>query len=214
VKTVLCFGDSNTWGCIPLTGPAPPRRYGPSRRWPGVLRRELGDGHWVVEEGLNGRTTVWDDALQPHRNGRDLLLPSLLTHQPVDLVIVMLGTNDLKRRFGLSAREIAAGAGLLLDVVAASGCGPRQAAPRALLVCPPPPGRLDQFAEEFAGAAERARDLAAHYQAEAAERGCPFVDAGAHIGSSDTDGIHLDAPAHETLGVVLAKQVRELLASG
>jgi hypothetical protein len=111
-----------------------------------------------------------------------------------------------------SLRPVAAVAGLLLDVVAASGCGPREAAPRALLVCPPPPGRLDQFAEEFAGAVERARDLAAHYQAEAAERGCPFVDAGAHIGSSDTDGIHLDARAHETLGVVLAKQVRELLA--
>jgi lysophospholipase L1-like esterase len=145
VKTVLCFGDSNTWGCMPLTGPEPPRRYGPSRRWPGVLRRELGDGHWVVEEGLNGRTTVWDDALEPHRNGRDLLLPSLLTHQPVDLVIVMLGTNDLKRRFGLGARDIAAGA---------------------------------------------------------------------HVSFSDTDGIHLDASAHETLGVVLAREVHDLLASG
>jgi lysophospholipase L1-like esterase len=212
VKTILCFGDSDTWGCVPLTGPGPPRRYGPSQRWPGVLRRELGDGHWVVEEGLNGRTTVWDDALEPHRNGRDLLLPSLLTHQPVDLVIVMLGTNDLKRRFGLGARDIAAGAGMLLDVVAASGCGPEESAPRALLVCPPPPGRLDRFAEEFAGAAERSRDLARHYAAVAADRACPFVDAGAHIGSSDTDGIHLDAPAHQRLGAVLAEEARKLLA--
>ena len=61
MKTILCYGDSNTWGCIPLTGAHPPRRYGPAQRWPGVLRRELGNGFWIVEEGLNGRTTVWDD---------------------------------------------------------------------------------------------------------------------------------------------------------
>ena len=54
MRTIMCYGDSNTWGCIPLTGPQPPRRYGPAQRWPGVLRRELGDGYWIVEEGLNG----------------------------------------------------------------------------------------------------------------------------------------------------------------
>jgi lysophospholipase L1-like esterase len=197
VKTVLCFGDSNTWGCIPQTGPQPPRRYGPSQRWPGVLRRELGDGYWIVEEGLNGK---------------DLLLPSLMTHQPVDLVIVMLGTNDLKRRFGVDARDVAAGAGMLLDIVGASGCGPEESAPGALLVCPAPVGRLDLFAEEFAGAVESSRDLARQYAAVAAARSCPFLDAGAHIRSSDTDGIHLDATEHERLGVVVAQQVYRLLA--
>ena len=124
VKTIMCYGDSNTWGCIPLTGPQPPRRYGPAQRWPGVLRRELGDGYWIVEEGLNGRTTVWDDPLEPFRSGKELLVPCLMTHQPIDLVIVMLGTNDLKGRFGVGARDIAAGAGLLLDIVRASDCGP------------------------------------------------------------------------------------------
>jgi lysophospholipase L1-like esterase len=211
VKSILCFGDSNTWGCIPQTGPEPPRRYPSSQRWPGVLRRELGDGYWIVEEGLNGRTTVWDDPLEPSRNGKDLLLPSLMTHQPVDLVVVMLGTNDLKHRFGVGARDIAAGAGMLLDLVRASACGPEQSPPRALLVCPAPLGRLDLFAEEFAGAVERSRDLARQYTAVADARSCPFVDAGAHVRSSDTDGIHLDAPAHERLGVVVAQQVRQLL---
>jgi lysophospholipase L1-like esterase len=76
VKTILCFGDSNTWGCIPLTGARPPRRHGPAQRWPGVLRRELGDGFWIVEEGLNGRTTVWDDPLEPFRSGKELLAPA------------------------------------------------------------------------------------------------------------------------------------------
>ncbi|MGH3100205.1 MAG: GDSL-type esterase/lipase family protein, partial [Thermoleophilia bacterium] len=142
MKTIMCYGDSNTWGCIPLTGAEPPRRYGPADRWPGVLRRELGDGFWIVEEGLNGRTTVWDDPLEPFRSGKELLGPSLLTHQPIDLVIVMLGTNDLKIRFGASARDIAAGAGFLLDIVGASDCGPEGSPPQALLVCPPPVGRL------------------------------------------------------------------------
>ena len=137
MKTILCFGDSNTWGCIPLTGAHPPRRYGPAQRWPGVLHRELGDGFWIVEEGLNGRTTVWDDPLEPFRSGKELLVPCLLTHQPIDLVIVMLGTNDLKGRFRVGARDIAAGAGLLLDIVHASACGPGESPPQALLVCPP-----------------------------------------------------------------------------
>ena len=108
-----------------------------------MLRRELGEGHWIVEEGLNGRTTVWDDPLEPHRNGRELLLPILLTHQPLDLVIVMLGTNDLKHRMNASAAEIAEGAGMLVDIVAASGCGPDGRAPQTLLVCPAPIARLD-----------------------------------------------------------------------
>ena len=124
MKSILCYGDSNTWGCIPLPGLDPASRFPPATRWPGVLRRELGDGYWIVEAGLNGRTTVWDDPLEPHRNGRKLLLPTLLTHQPLDLVIIMLGTNDLKHRLNASAAEIAEGAGMLVDIVTGSGCGP------------------------------------------------------------------------------------------
>ena len=208
----MCYGDSNTWGCIPLTGPQPPRRYGPAQRWPGVLRRELGDGYWIVEEGLNGRTTVWDDPLEPFRSGKELLAPCLMTHEPIDLVIVMLGTNDLKSRFGVGARDIAAGAGLLLDVVLASACGPGGSPPRAILVCPPPLGRLGLLAEEFAGAVERSRDLTRHFAAVADARSCPWIDAGAHVRSSDDDGIHLDASNHERLGVVVAQHVRRLFA--
>ncbi len=142
MKTVLCYGDSNTWGCIPLEGSracsAAIRRR---RAGPECSGSELGDGYWVVEEGLSGRTTVWDDALSPHRNGRELLPPLLLTHEPLDLVIIMLGTNDLKHRIGVSAREIAEGAGMVVDVVAGSDCGPGGGAPQTLLVCPPPVAR-------------------------------------------------------------------------
>ncbi len=207
MKSILCFGDSNTWGCVPLEGPVPSRRFPPATRWPGVLRSELGDGYWVVEEGLNGRTTVWDDPLELHRNGRKLLPPLLLTHQPLDLVIVMLGTNDLKRRIGGSASEIAEGAGMLVDIVTGSGCGPEGHAPQALLVCPPPIARLDLLDDTFEGALEKSRELAGHFGAVAAERSCGFLDAGTVISSSDVDGIHLDEPEHRKLGQAVAEHV-------
>jgi lysophospholipase L1-like esterase len=210
VKTVLCYGDSNTWGCIPLTGPEPSRRLPPDERWPGVLRHELGPDYCVIEEGLNGRTTVWEDGLEPYRNGREFLPPILLSHQPIDVVVLMLGTNDLKRRFGVSAREVAEGAAQLVDLVRASaGCGPGEAPPEVLLVCPPPLGPLDRFAEEFEGGLEKSRQLARHFHALAAERECPFLDAGVHLSSSDGDGVHLDRDAHRLLGEVVAAAVRD-----
>ena len=212
MTTILCYGDSNTWGCIPLEGQAPAERFPPDTRWPGVLRRELGEGHWIVEEGLSGRTTVWDDPLEPHRNGRELLLPILLTHQPLDLVIIMLGTNDLKHRLNASAAEIAQGAGMLVDIVARSGCGPNGGVPQTLLVCPPPIAEVDQFDDEFEGGAEKSRQLAGHFAAIAEARSCTFLDAGAVIESSDVDGIHLDEPQHVALGAVIATHLRRLLA--
>jgi lysophospholipase L1-like esterase len=212
VKTVLCYGDSNTWGCIPFTAPGPPRRFPPDERWPGVLRQELGPDFWVVEEGLNGRTTVWDDGLEPYRNGRTLLPPILLSHQPVDVVILMLGTNDLKRRFALSAREVAEGAAQLVDLVHGNAaCGPADDAPAALLVCPPPLGRLQHFAEEFEGGREKSRALAGCFQAVAAAHGWPLLDAGAHVSSSDADGIHLDRDANRVLGGAVAAALRPML---
>ncbi len=211
MKSILCYGDSNTWGCIPVQGPEPAARFPPEKRWPGVLRRELGDGYWVVEAGLSGRTTVWDDPLEPHRNGRELLLPTLLTHQPLDLVVIMLGTNDLKRRLGGSAGEIATGAGMLVDVVDASGCGPEGAPPQTLLICPPPVLEVDPLEDEFEGATEKSRRLAERYAATAAARSCAFLDAGSVISSSEVDGIHLDEPEHERLGIAVAERVRPLL---
>jgi lysophospholipase L1-like esterase len=211
VPDVLCYGDSNTWGCVPLEGQEPVRRFSPLERWPGVLGRELGADYWVVEAGLNGRTTMWADALEPHRNGCELLAPTLLSHFPLDVVVLMLGTNDLKRRFGVSAAEIATGAGQLVELVLASGCGPDGLAPRVLLVCPPALGRLGQFADDFEGGEAKSRELAARFRAVADATRVGFVDAGRHVRTSDVDGVHLDAEAHEALGRAVASAVRELL---
>src|SRR3954462_1773041 len=99
MKTIVCFGDSNTWGYDPASN----GRFGPTNRWTGVLQTALGSDYRVIEEGLNGRTTTVDDPIHDHRNGRHYLPPCLESHAPFDLVTIMLGTNDLKARFNSSA---------------------------------------------------------------------------------------------------------------
>jgi lysophospholipase L1-like esterase len=207
VKTILCYGDSNTWGW----DPAGKGRFGSTKRWPGVLRQELGEGFVVIEEGLNGRTTIWDDPIYPYRNGKHYFVPCLESHAPLDLVVIMLGTNDLKRRFDLSAFDIAEAAGILVGLALASGAGPGGAAPKTLLVAPPPVGRLSEYAEMFEGAEAKSRRLGASYRAVAGWSGCPFLDAGEVIASSDVDGIHFEVAEHRTLGRAVADRVREIL---
>jgi lysophospholipase L1-like esterase len=207
MKTVLCYGDSNTWGYNPSTG----ARYAPDERWPGVMRAALGEGYTVIEEGLNGRTTVWDDPIEPGRNGKPYFLPCLLTHHPLDLVIILLGTNDLKHRFGLSAYDIARGAAVLVELAQASDAGPEDGPPEVLLVAPPPVARLTNFSLEFVGAEEKSRALGREYRLLAEELRCAFLDAGSVVISSDRDGIHLDLDQQAALGRALAAKVAALL---
>ncbi|MEZ4669278.1 MAG: SGNH/GDSL hydrolase family protein [Anaerolineae bacterium] len=214
MKNILCYGDSNTWGCPPLEGwpITNVQRYGPDVRWGSVMRTTLGDGYWVVEEGLNGRTSVWDDPVEGEfRKGKTYLLPCLLSHAPLDLVILMLGTNDLKHRNGLSAWDIASGAGALIDVIQSSASGPSDSAPRVLLLCPPPIGKLTIFAEMFTGSEATSRQLAPHYQQVARDKGCEFLDVGQVIRSSDRDGIHFEAADQQKLGRTVAERVKQIL---
>jgi lysophospholipase L1-like esterase len=206
-KTILCFGDSNTWGYNPVTQ----ARYPRDERWPGVLRRELGDGYLVIEEGLNGRTTVWDDPIEGYKNGKEYMIPCLETHRPIDLVIIMLGTNDLKMRFSLPAYDIAEGAGVLVDVVLKSEAGPGDGVPKILLIAPPPLGELSDFAETFEGGRAKSKKLAEHFRRVAEERDCPLLDASEVIISSDIDGVHFDPGEHRKLGVAVAGRVKQLL---
>jgi lysophospholipase L1-like esterase len=207
MKTILCYGDSNTWGYSPIDG----GRYPRDVRWPGVLRTELGEGYLVIEEGLNGRTTVWDDPIEGYKNGREYLIPCLETHKPLDLVVILLGTNDLKMRFSVSAFDIASGAGVLVDVVQKSATGPDSSAPEVLLLAPPPIARLTDFAEMFEGARPKAERFAAHYRRVAAEKGCAFLDTGKVIVSSNLDGIHFEPGEHQKLGEAVAALVKDLV---
>jgi lysophospholipase L1-like esterase len=207
VKTILCYGDSNTWGYNPATQ----TRFSRDERWAGVLRLELGDDYLVIEEGLNGRTTVWDDPIEGYKNGKEYLIPCLTTHKPLDLVIILLGTNDLKKRFSLSAYDIANGAGVLVDIVQKSDTGPDEKAPQLLLLAPPPIARLSEYAEMFEGAEPKSRKLSEHFRRVSVEYGCELLDTAGIIVSSDIDGIHFEAQEHRKLGQAVAERVRKLL---
>jgi lysophospholipase L1-like esterase len=207
MKRILCFGDSNTWGYDPATQ----NRMDRDTRWAGVLRNQLGAEYEVIEEGLNGRTTVWNDPIEGYKNGHDYLIPCLETHRPLDLVVIMLGTNDLKKRFSLSAYDIAQGAGVLVRVVQQSAAGYAGEPPHVLLMAPPVVTRLTAFAEMFEGADAKSTGFARHYAAVATMMGCEFLDAGSLIRSSDLDGIHFEAREHATLAKAVAEKVKEIL---
>ncbi len=207
MQTVLCYGDSNTWGFDPATQTRFPRDV----RWTGVLRNSLGPDYVVIEEGLNGRTTVWSDPIEgEHKSGKTYLVPCLESHAPLDVVALMLGTNDLKMRFSVSPFDICAGIEVLIKIIRASEAGPDGGAPQILLIAPPPVARLSNYAEMLEGAGPKSRRLAGHYQELAALHGCGFLDAGQVIVSSDLDGIHFEAGEHAKLGRAVAEQVKRI----
>ena len=210
MATIVCFGDSNTWGFDPATG----GRLDRAVRWPGVLRRELGGEHEVIEEGLNGRTTCWEDRVHEGRNARDYLPACLWSHAPVDVVVIMVGTNDLKAQFDADAPLIAAGASGLVDLARRSLAGPGGTPPRVILVAPPPLGPVAGRSEiwGFATGHAKSEELGRLYRTAAEWAGCAFLDAGAVVTASPIDGVHLEPAAHEKLGVAVAEVVRGLLA--
>ena len=219
MRTIICYGDSNTHGTLPidfdlLETPFISSRYRLPRekRWTGILQRELGGGYYVIEEGLNGRTTVWDDPVEgTHKNGLKYLVPCLESHAPVDLVLLMLGTNDLKTRFSVSAFDIALSAGVLVNTIRQSGFGPDGKNPKVLLMCPPPLGKISYLSELFTEGVKKSLELAKHYKKIAKLYGCDFLDVAEIIRPSDIDGAHYEEKEVAKLGLALVKVVRQIL---
>ncbi len=207
MPVIVAFGDSNTWGYDPKRA----TRFEPNVRWTGVMARELGPAHSVIEEGLNGRTTVFDDPIEPDRRGADYLPPCLRSHAPLDLLIVALGCNDMKMRFSASPGDNANGAVRIIRLARAAAVGPGGAPPAILLVAPPPIARLTEFAEMFEGARQKSLLLAKRYRDVAERLNVGFLDAGAFVASSDNDGIHFEADAHAVLGRAMAEAARLIL---
>lgn len=207
MPVVLAFGDSNTWGFEPVAA----TRYPKAVRWTGILARSLGESFEVIEEGLNGRTTVFDDPEEAGRIGLSYLAPCLRSHAPLDLAIIALGCNDCKAAFGATPKQIAAGAARLIDAALESEAGPGGRPPRVILVAPPPIATLTEYAGMFAGGHERALGLPAAYRALAQTRGIGYVDAGAFIRCSDRDGIHFEPDQHAILGQAMAEAVKMML---
>lgn len=209
-KRILCFGDSNTWGAVPAEG----TRHPDDVRWTGVLAAELGDEYQVIEEGYNGRTTVHDDPVEKRLAGITYFETCLDSQSPLDLIILMLGTNDLKARFGVDPYTIAYGFGRYLDAlktVPMAGNRPEVLLAAPILIDPSykeTPLFYDMFGE---GAYERSAKFADAYEAFAKENGLHFIDASKYGKASVRDGVHMEAEYHEILGKAFAAKVKEIL---
>ena len=208
-KTVMCFGDSNTWGFRPDCGP----RYDRKTRWPGVLQQELGEEYYVIEEGLCGRNTVWDDPVEGGKNGLEQLGPLILSHMPLDLLIIMLGTNDFKNRFSVSPQDISWSIGRLVKTARDSGHRLIGDAPEVLVICPPPLADLSQspFQGILVGGEEKSKQLPAVLKAFCEENDIRLFNSGDVIQSSPVDGVHWEPEEHKKLGCAVAPEVRRIL---
>lgn len=211
MKRILCYGDSNTWGY----DPAGNRRFDETERWTRRLAGELGADFSVIEEGLNGRTTVFDDPLVQYRNGSDLLVPLIRSHKPLDCLVIMLGTNDLKPGFASDAGAVADGAETLVRLALDPETNEGSPAPTVLVVSPIEVGErieASMFGEMFGGrpAIGMSRELPALLARVAERNGCEFLDAAKVTPPSDFDSVHLDAEGHAKLARAIAKKIREI----
>jgi lysophospholipase L1-like esterase len=204
-KTILCFGDSNTWGSIPLN--TPHRRYPRSIRWPYALQALLGDNFEVISEGLSARTLVAHNPERPERTGISHLPALLRTAEPLSLVIVMLGTNDVKSNYNLSAEDIASHLGQTIKLIQ-----DYQKDLAVLVICPPTPifnteggtdPRMPSGPEIFVALPDLYKKIVIQYKAH-------FLNAADYIQSSVKDGVHLEPDAHLKLAEVLRQVILDL----
>lgn len=209
--TILCFGDSNTWGQTPdISG-----RHPADVRWPGKLQATLGSDYYVIEEGLSSRTTDLDYAKKPGRNGKQYLIPCLESHNPLDIVIIMLGTNDLKIEFDRSPIDIAQAIEELINDIKRLAWNKSSTPPKIVIISPI---QIDitapDFAKRYTGyydheSALKSDDLAKAIEPIATANDCLFLDAST-VAKPGDDGIHMDAASHGTLGELVANAIRKL----
>ncbi|MFZ6745143.1 SGNH/GDSL hydrolase family protein [Undibacterium sp. JH2W] len=211
MRHILVYGDSMSWGLIPMTR----KRLNFEERWPGVLEIGLNsaDQHVrVVEDCLNGRRTVWDDPFKPGRNGAQGLAQRIETLTPLSLVVVMLGINDFQSMHQHDAWLSGQGLAVIINTIRQAPIEPGMQIPPILVVAPPLPHTpKGAIAPKFAGCEEKSAGLADAYKEVAATAGCHFFDAGSVVASSEYDGVHLDADQHLILGWELVGVVSSIL---
>lgn len=213
IKKIVCFGDSNTHGYNSKTMD----RFSEKERWPKLLGEFLGKGYDVAEEGLEGRTACFDDPLFEGLCGLDYLYPCLMTHKPIDLLIIMLGTNDVKERFSATPENVAKGMDRLIQKAFDTPAAFRKN-PNILLICPPAidPGyeETSVYGEMGNGCVEKSRALAPLYEATAKLKKVHFIDAGSIEGVEmyPYDHMHLSLDAHRALADYLAKVIPDMIS--
>jgi lysophospholipase L1-like esterase len=217
-KTILCYGDSNTWGYVPnLAHLQTKSRYSRKERWTGLLQTMLGEDYYVIEEGLNSRTTNLDYVVPPDRNGKTYLPPCLYSHAPIDLVVLALGGNDMKTYFDRTAEEIKNGLAELIDIIQTSEYGSEmKQAPKLLItsLLIPLPIAENHVDENgilfFKGAIKKAKALVGLYSQLAEEKNCFYLDLSNDIVPSEIDGVHLNEHGHKKCAEIMFKKIQEI----
>lgn len=211
-KHIVCFGDSNTHGYCAATG----GRFDESQRWTRLLQKKLGSGYLIIEEGLGGRTTSFCDPLFEGMSGLDYLYPCLMSHEPVDLLVIMLGTNDTKERFSASAGCIALGMKqLTAKAIALTDCwGGKK--PNILIVAPKNIDKRYETTEVVHtmgwGCAEKSQGVPDAFKKLAKLMGCAYLDANEVVTEQNQiDFMHLTEEGHKELAGALAGLIPELL---
>lgn len=218
IKEILCYGDSNTWGCIPRwqDSKEPSLRYDKVTRWPMVMQSLLGDGYHIIEEGLCGRTSVFDRPNEPFKNGETCLKAAILTHRPLDLVIMMLGTNDLFTDTQPDKEHLGDGISRLCDIIQNTPKSGYGAKPPMIMLIPPTriiraQGRISvypKFGCDKGGDLSKA--FPAVYSKVAKEKGTYFLDNSAYAEPSLADGVHWTPDSHVLTGRAAAEKVKEI----
>lgn len=217
-RHILCLGDSNTHGyCADPQDCADGaiQRFNEEERWPCLLQQRLGNDYLVIEAGMSGRTTVFDDPVEEGLSALSCLRPCLKSHRPLDLLVLMLGTNDTKERFSANAYVIGRGMERLVQLAKATDCwgGHR---PNILIVAPKAiePGVLTSHVAQEMGprCVEISRQLGAQYQEVAQRNGCHFLDADTlGLTYNSIDFMHLTRAAHTRLAEALGKLIPTIL---
>lgn len=209
LRTIVCFGDTNTWGYDEMTGGRLPFH----KRWTGILSKILGRGYRVIEEGLPGRTTVNEDPVEQYKNGRQHIFPCLESHQPIDVFVMMLGQVELKSRFSLTAYDIAMGVEELVTIVLNSGAGRGGNAPKILLISPVQVGKVEGTDMEkwfpAVGTSERSAMFPVLFKEIADKYGIGFLEASQNARTAK-DAIHIANDSQQDFAQAVAWKIEEL----
>lgn len=203
---VLCYGDSNTHGTIPKTF----KRYQTNERWTGILQNNLGDNYEIIEEGLDSRTTNIDDPKHKGKNGFTYLTPCLQTHFPLDIIVLMLGTNDLKYRFNRDSQSIANGIQCLINEINNIVIEEEEKLPKIILICP---SKLNEDVEEnkgkdkFEGGELKSLEFPKLYENIAKKNNLIYINLQDYINPSIIDGLHFEIPEQHTIAKLIGEQI-------
>lgn len=199
-KRILCFGDSNTWGIIPGTL----NRHPSNIRWTGVLQKKLGSDFEVIEEGMTGRTTNLENPRVKNANGQTYLSPCLKSHNPLDVVIFLLGTNDLKDVFNRVPKDVAEAMGGVIKIAQKEAINYDGLPAKIIIVSPTLVHEIvKNIRPDFNGGPEKSKHLAEELEKVASKNDCKFIDLAKYVKASKIDGIHLDKEGHRKVAEVL-----------